>query len=1020
MSRRGLEAGRGLGVAPANLTRDRGFVLVAVLVVLAFLVMLLVSLGTLTRVENQTSEHAEYARIARQDVLNAVQVALGQLQRYAGPDDRVTATAAGFGGGPGTRHFTGVWDTAETGRQPLTWLVSGTEADSLGVDPASPGAGWVELVGARTAVAQAVVAPEQILPSPTAGTAVARAQSRVAWWVGDVGVKASLALPDRSARVTHDHWAEPALRERLVQQIGSTPTWLGSGTAPDGFDPWAPLNRDRLQNVVFSSQLGALAPAGVFELRSAVREQWPAVTGNAFAVLANTLPRDDPHHGLLRDLSLAPGVLDPAFSAYASLDYVEPPGPGNLALPAITTAASPRRRLIIRGPRTQSGPGEWPIVSTVAPVLTEFLLQFRVDRTEGGVEVRSRLYVGLWNPYTAAFCPPEDLQLRVTGLPKIEITDPLEGAQVRVDLQTAPFGPAGDTVRLPFLAGATPQADRASWLPGRMYSWVTTTGATPSDELQFYSKTLNAAGWVVATVPLAGSSSNLSVAAPATDTLEVELRLDGVLLARCHAPAFPAFTVPDVEPAGPTQYWNWRYAYGFRLNQPSSASLDRSWLVTAGRDPREVEVPPSSYDPFNAAGGLSPDAAVYTGTPATATGFDHLLIYRVQGSGLTTRSANYDAPVFEVPRQSLLSLGELQHLPVAGARPFSLGNPWGGSLNALYDRAFFSGLSAPEEAPDLARDEPLPNWGLRPVRVGPGGSLVSTSELYEAGEYSARHLLQQGAFNINSTEPTAWAAVLMRARFGGDFGFQWADIDNGPTISGTTGSQRDGNAMLASTFHDPDWGANGAAGPTFFRFPQSAQETFFTSDVPALLPTELSRRPFRQGVRGGTADNLQGLPAAQVTQLAARIAELVQVKHASSGPFRSLQEFVNPLPELDGESVIARAIRETEINAPALQPDALVASPDYMGFSSLTLTQADVLTVLAPYLRSRSDTFVIRAGASVANPGTGAVVARAWGEAWVQRFPEPVEAGDSPAQPAGSFGRRFRIVAFRWLSSSEL
>jgi hypothetical protein len=52
-------------------------------------------------------------------------------------------------------------------------------------------------------------------------------------------------------------------------------------------------------------------------------------------------------------------------------------------------------------------------------------------------------------------------------------------------------------------------------------------------------------------------------------------------------------------------------------------------------------------------------------------------------------------------------------------------------------------------------------------------------------------------------------------------------------------------------------------------------------------------------------------------------------------------------------------------------------------------------------------------------------VARAWCEATVQRFPEYLDPADAPEAIATSeanirFGRRFEIIAFRWLSPGEI
>lgn len=92
------------------------------------------------------------------------------------------------------------------------------------------------------------------------------------------------------------------------------------------------------------------------------------------------------------------------------------------------------------------------------------------------------------------------------------------------------------------------------------------------------------------------------------------------------------------------------------------------------------------------------------------------------------------------------------------------------------------------------------------------------------------------------------------------------------------------------------------------------------------------------------------------------------------------------------------------------------------------LTQADMLQSLGPVLTARSDTFVIRAYGDVINPAIGGTTpdARAWCEAVVQRVPDYVDSTVDPwATPAAgsdseTFGRRFKIVSFRWLSADDI
>ena len=91
------------------------------------------------------------------------------------------------------------------------------------------------------------------------------------------------------------------------------------------------------------------------------------------------------------------------------------------------------------------------------------------------------------------------------------------------------------------------------------------------------------------------------------------------------------------------------------------------------------------------------------------------------------------------------------------------------------------------------------------------------------------------------------------------------------------------------------------------------------------------------------------------------------------------------------------------------------------------LTQADLLNVLGNAATARSDTFTIR-GYGEARDASGQVTASATCEAVVQRLPDwydPADAAETaPASlTSGSnktMGRRFRLLAFRWLNTDEI
>jgi hypothetical protein len=150
------------------------------------------------------------------------------------------------------------------------------------------------------------------------------------------------------------------------------------------------------------------------------------------------------------------------------------------------------------------------------------------------------------------------------------------------------------------------------------------------------------------------------------------------------------------------------------------------------------------------------------------------------------------------------------------------------------------------------------------------------------------------------------------------------------------------------------------------------------------------------------------LTVAEVTALATQIvAQLV----ARGRPFASLAEFAN-------STVLSGAIAASGLNGALLAPNQ---------FTSGAITPGDILACIAPFMSARSDTFKIRAYGDVVNPVTNTVTGRAWCEAVVQRTPDLVAnpgaavAAVVKADPAvNPFGRKFNIISFRWLNSTDL
>lgn len=171
-----------------------------------------------------------------------------------------------------------------------------------------------------------------------------------------------------------------------------------------------------------------------------------------------------------------------------------------------------------------------------------------------------------------------------------------------------------------------------------------------------------------------------------------------------------------------------------------------------------------------------------------------------------------------------------------------------------------------------------------------------------------------------------------------------------------------------------------------------------------------------------------------------RLARAIVTEVRKRGPFLCLSDFINRRLGSDDDLARAGAIQS------ALDSDEAAINAAYVNVNSTTsnrfafpeaeqgpmaygnpgvVKQADILTPIAPILSARSDSFLVR-GYGEKVDASGNVIARAWCEAIVQRSPEFIDSADVAEKLYSSinsvnttFGRRFDIVSFRWLSSLE-
>lgn len=441
-------------------------------------------------------------------------------------------------------------------------------------------------------------------------------------------------------------------------------------------------------------------------------------------------------------------------------------------------------------------------------------------------------------------------------------------------------------------------------------------------------------------------------------------------------------------------------------------------------------------------------------------------------SGFTTANGLSRCIAAEIPTRPLASLAELQHWDLRYENPIPpysfniIGNsdatpllPANAVVNSadagiatnlqhddaycanhlLFDDWFFSSIAAGNPsnfgvaastslqkpfADFLTGTTPLINRAYKPIAedvAAVQGSASAANTLFSkyvnpAGAWKsiASRLEVEGMFNVNSTSVTAWRALLGHAR---KHNIPYTNSSGGVALGGV-GDYAISRSTIAG---DSKAGTAGSSG----------------------------------AFSGATeCAGYRELTAGQLDALAQRIVDQIRRR----GPFLSLSEFVNrqlssgnlalagtlqaalndlagsPATNFYADLISAIDAPPDKKYATGSPPDA--ASTEYQfpaaaagicvyGIPGWT-RQADILRPLAPILSARDDTFVIRAYGD-SRDASNRIVAHAVCEAIVCRnrnYCDPTEAADlatPPVQPVNkTFGRRFQVVAFRWLSPSEI
>ena len=967
--------------APARSGRARaGFALLMTVTLLALVALIVLSLATLIRIETAAAANARREAEARRNALLALHMAIGRLQRFAGADQRATARADVMPESTGNPYWTGVWDATSASRAPLTWLVSGNETDALACTPDLPpvtdpvpgnDSVWLLRTPVGTAAQRIKLERRPLRAAGLPGTDGEPVVGHYAWWVGDEGVKAKFNLVNQYAGAAAGS-ADHLLQFMSAQQFGLE-------QLADGFEAYAIAKggtvagaalRGRLSRVLEPEQI--VYADSSFSLAT-VRDRFHDLTNCSLGVLADVSAgglKKDLTRGLEADSKVPDG---PVFSG----------GPGW----ALVRSYYQLRPAFVDGSWQIQPRAHLPVEHGVHPVVVLVQVVWGGSRIDGRFRLLLQPMVVLGNPYNVALAPADyRLVWRQDGA--VELRNP-PGATDGPAVSGTPAQLLGEDLSLLIL--------QAGFLPGEARVFTLAASGGLQVPYERGASLALAAGFSEASCAYA----DLAAAAD-PEAEEMQVRVAGgpvefeFLLGdgtRLQKVAGCAGGAPDC--SGGMPFLGAPVRVGLRLsdsicNAPDDARGLR-WLASFNLRAPEIGVLAAwdrnpQYDAATPRGG---DDNTRLGEGDVFWGPSHN----------AAAGGRRFAALFDLPRADLHSLAQLQH---ANLQPSNTGPgctvgqsyadphvPDGTPdfdyrLNeALWDRFFFSTLPGGSGGLPAA----LPNRRLIYCGHGCGPPEAGAVRNYDT---AAAHLLVDGPFNINSTSVAAWQALF--ASLNGQC-LAWTDPE-----TGTTHTETVANAFLRSPI------ANGGA---------------------------------NDGWRGYRA-----LSAAQVQNLAKAVVDGIR----AHGPFRSLAEFVNRPLAASTENARLCGLLQANLDHTVNPPSSLDPAPglpaDAGPSPALTwpaasqghvstlapgwLSQADVLAVLGPVLTVRSDTFLVRAYGDAANPATGAVEGRAWCEAVVQRVPDYVDAADPPHAADGLnetnriYGRRFKIVSFRWLSAEEV
>ena len=1011
-------------------THLNGFALVLALLLMAFVLLLILSMTTLLQVESRAASNSLQILHARENARLALMTAIGELQKHAGPDQRVTARADILGDGnfeSSARFWTGVWDTTNPAAAP-TWLVSG-----LAVDPSiAPQSSITMEVGFSVSSNH----PDQsnnFLPTRVAAQGLDHGQ--YAWWISDEGIKAAISVEDE----LHDALDDLPEGDRYLDYNLNSTKVLHARHDPnfdyhllfDINDPGS-STKALMDHVIYQDQIAILAINKSQDDRDTIQAAF-----RHDHTLRNRFVLSDPRNGgLKKDLSFLK-TLDIATTTQAQLDtlYSEPNHlitKESIQLVQFrgNPTAHPSNEII--GMQL----GEDTIETTEAkanhfdllPVITELQISLGIaaedgdptnnSTTDSSVYLVYKVYLELWNPYTVPIMIGDnnlpdslgfsDIAVEIKNLPNFNITNNNSASSAIGSIPN---------IRIKWSDHRRPKILR----PGMVFrtSLPLDSGSISNSHGDNNSGTIQQ----VLGVSILGNRSDNYTGSFTFNSSAVDITLQAINASNqeremltIELKNYSDFSI-DYDynsynnraswlkrvPTSSTGAWGMNthslevpgYAFAFRYRMldeqeaPGAIADISNWLSEYDIRSRAISVDIDSWD-LNEAWSSNPvlpydfrvngaDADLSTFEPSESFKGDHFFHYETSGSytGRRDRIARFiDPPISEVT-----DLGAFRSLKYKDYTANSIGSSWGGDLNDHYDRYYFSTLPDPK----------IIEWdGVAPLANGRAAHHVEIPQLIDPN--AAEHLFIGNGFNLNSTSKQSWKSLLSSKSFPENtYGFRYEQADDS---------------------NPPEWDTHATAIERI------------TVTQPQAMVHNLSERAsdsrFNFVSRAGTSgylnafsiDNLNWLNSLQYPTFYQSIRELTEADVAalSTAIVQQLQQYhkENGHPPLSMAAWLNSGLLQDAINAVPSLNNRKNGTDLIPAHTPAHISQATLLNALGPFSFVRSDTFRIRAYGAALNESNGEPQSEAYLEAVVQRLPDE--------QSNRRFGRSFKILHIQWIA----